>query len=139
MNTTDLVRIQKLVANFGKYSRRDFEKFIKSGRVKVNGQVAELGTKATINDVIELDGKRIKFNTKYDYYVVNKPKGYISSTKDALGKEVVSLIDNHKGRNLFTIGRLDVNTTGLIIVTNDGTLAELVNRPERNKRKEYLA
>jgi 16S rRNA U516 pseudouridylate synthase RsuA-like enzyme len=139
MKTTDKVRLQKLVANFGKYSRREFEKFIKEGRVKVNGKVAELGVKATIDDHVTLDDKKVNFNTKYDYYLVNKPKGYISARYDEKGKEVISLIDNYKNRNLFTIGRLDVNTTGLIIVTNDGELAEKINRPNSNKRKTYLA
>jgi pseudouridine synthase len=139
MKTTDKVRLQKLVANFGKYSRREFEKFISEGRVKVNGKVAKLGDQATINDNITLDGKKINLNTKYDYYLVNKPKGFISSRVDEKGKQVISLIDNYKERNLFTVGRLDVNTTGLIIVTNDGALAEKVNRPNSNKRKEYLA
>ena len=139
MKTTDTVRLQKLVANFGKYSRREFEKFIKEGRVKVNGKVAKLGDQASINDKIELDGKKINLNTKYDYYLVNKPKGYVSSRVDERGKQVISLIDNYKERNLFTIGRLDVNTTGLIIVTNDGALSEKLNRPSSNKKKEYLA
>ncbi len=133
-----LERVQKLISNYGSYSRRQADKLIEEGRVKVNGKVIELGFKATVNDKIEIDGKQIKFNLKHEYYLLNKPKGYICQRKDKLNKEVISLIDNYKNRNLFTIGRLDVNTTGLIIITSDGQLASEVNLPENNIKKTYL-
>lgn len=132
-------RIQKLASNYSKYARRQFESFIKEGRVKVNGQIVELGAKATINDDIQLDGKKIKFTTKQDYYILYKPKGYICERKDKYGKTAISLIPQSENRNLFTVGRLDVNTTGLIIVTNDGSLTDLVLKPQRGKRKVYIA
>ena len=139
MNPTDRTRIQKLVSNYSNYSRREFEGLIKEGKVKINGVKAQLGDHATVQDKIEVDGKVIKFKTKHDYYVVNKPKGYISNRTDERGKPVISLIENYQERNLFTVGRLDVNTTGLIIVTNDGDLSEKVTSPKSGKKKEYLA
>jgi 16S rRNA U516 pseudouridylate synthase RsuA-like enzyme len=132
-------RIQKLVANYSKYSRREFEKFISAGDVTVNGVTATLGTKATLNDSIKLNGKRIKFIVKQDYFVLNKPKGYISERIDKYGRTVISLIPKSESRNLFTVGRLDVNTTGLIIVTNDGDLAQLVTKPSSHIKKVYIA
>lgn len=132
-------RVQKLISNYGSYSRREADSLIAEGRVKVNGKVIELGTKATVNDKIEIDDTPIKFNLKHEYYLLNKPRGYICSRVDKLGKEVISLIDNYKGRNLFTVGRLDVNTTGLIIVTTDGELSNKINHPSNEIRKTYLA
>lgn len=132
-------RVQKLISNYGSYSRREADALIKEGKVKVNGKTIELGTKATVNDRIEIDGTPIKFNLKHEYYLVNKPRGYICARVDKMGKEVISLIDNYKDRNLFTVGRLDVNTTGLIIVTTDGELSNKVNLPTGNIKKTYLA
>lgn len=132
-------RIQKLVSNYSKYSRREFERYMKEGRVKVNGKPSELGVKATINDDIQLDGKTIKFTTKHDYYILNKPSGYICERIDKYGRTAISLIPRSENRNLFTVGRLDVNTTGLVIITNDGALTDLVLSPKREKRKVYIA
>ncbi len=131
-------RIQKLVSNYGNYSRRDLEYLIKQGKVTRNGKIVTLGEKASVDDEIIVNGKRVSFNLKHDYFVVNKPKGYLSETKDKYGKSVISLINNYKERNLFTIGRLDVLTTGLIVVTNDGYLSNYVTSPKNNIRKTYL-
>lgn len=133
------IRVQKLISNYGSYSRREADALIKDGKVKVNGEVIELGTRATVNDKIEIDGNVVKFNLKHEYYLLNKPKGYICSRHDKLGKEVISLIDNYKDRNLFTVGRLDVNTTGLIIITTDGELSNKINLPTSKIPKTYLA
>ena len=131
-------RIQKLVSNYGNYSRRETEALIAKRKVTKNGIVVTLGTKASIADTIKINNKTVKFNLKHDYFLLNKPKGYISSKKDEMGKEVISLIHKETDRNLFTIGRLDVNTTGLIIVTNDGHLSNLVNKPNSSIKKTYL-
>ncbi len=133
------IRVQKLISNYGSYSRREADSLIKDGKVKVNGEVIELGTKATIDDKIEINGEVIRFNLKHEYYLVNKPKGFICARHDKKGKEVISLIDNYKERNLFTVGRLDVNTTGLIIVTTDGELSNKINLPTSRIPKTYLA
>lgn len=134
-----LERVQKLISNYGSLSRRQADRFVEEGKVKVNGKVIQPGAKATVNDKIEVDGKVIKFNLKHEYFILNKPKGYICQREDKFGKEAISLINNYKKRNLFTVGRLDVNTTGLIIVTSDGEFANLVNSPKNKIKKTYLA
>ncbi len=131
-------RIQKLVSNYGNYSRRDLEWLIRQGKVKKNGKLVKLGEKATVADDIVVNGKKVNFNLKHDYFVVNKPKGYLSETKDKFGKSVITLINNYKDRNLFPIGRLDVLTTGLIVVTNDGYLSNYVTSPRNKIKKTYL-
>ncbi|RKX66834.1 MAG: hypothetical protein DRP42_02235 [Tenericutes bacterium] len=131
-------RIQKIISNYGQFSRRQVEDFIVKGLVKVNGETATLGDKATIDDAITVKGNRITFKTRHDYYVLNKPKGYICAREDKMGRTAVSLIDNPQKRNLFTIGRLDVGTTGLIIITSDGELANRINSPSSKIKKTYL-
>ena len=133
-----LERVQKLIANYGPYSRRQVDRLIEEGKVKVNDKTITLGAKATVDDKIQVDGKLIKFDLKHEYYLLNKPKGYICSREDKYGKEALSLINNYKNRNLFTIGRLDVSTTGLIIVTSDGELSNKVMSPKNNIKKTYL-
>ncbi len=131
-------RIQKIISNYGSYSRREVERLIKAKRVTLNGKTVSLGEKASIDDLIKIDGKIVKFKTKHYYYLVNKPKGYIASRIDDMNKRVIDLVPNPSNRNLFTIGRLDVNTTGLIIVTTDGKLSDLVNSPKSKVAKTYL-
>ncbi len=131
-------RVQKLISNYGNFSRRQVDRLIEEKRIKVNGIIISLGTKATINDKIEIDGKMINLSLRHEYYLINKPKGYICQREDEKGKEVISLINNYKNRNLFTVGRLDVQTTGLIIVTTDGELSNLVNSPKYKIPKTYL-
>ncbi len=133
-----LERVQKLISNYGSLSRRQADRLIEEGKVKVNGEIIKPGAKATVDDIIEIDGKRVKFNLKHEYYLLNKPKGYICQREDEKGREVISLINNYKERNLFTIGRLDVQTTGLIIVTTDGELSNIVNSPKFKIPKTYL-
>ena len=134
----NIERVQKLLSNYGNLSRRQADKLIEEGKVKVNGKIISLGTKATVNDRIEVNNKVIKFNLKHEYFLLNKPKGYICSREDKLGKEVISLVVNYKDRNLFTVGRLDVNTTGLIIITTNGDLADRIMKPKHEIRKTYL-
>ncbi len=131
-------RVQKLISNYGSLSRRQADRLVEEGKVKVNGEVIKPGARASVDDVIEIEGKRVKFNLKHEYYLLNKPKGYICQREDERGKEVISLINNYKERNLFTIGRLDVQTTGLIIVTTDGELSNIVNSPKFKIPKTYL-
>lgn len=133
-----LERVQKLIANYGDYSRRQVDRFIEEGKVKVNGKTITLGDKATVDDKVEINGKLVKFNLKHEYYLLNKPKGYICSREDNYGKETISLINNYKDRNLFTVGRLDVSTTGLIIITSDGNLSNRVMSPRSSIKKTYL-
>lgn len=132
-------RLQKVIANSGYTSRRNAEKLISEGRVTVNGEVvSELGTKVSQADLILIDGAEINKNKKKVYYLLNKPRGYISSVKDEKGrKTVVELIDTDL--RIYPVGRLDYNTTGLLLLTNDGDFANHLMHPKNNIKKTYLA
>lgn len=130
-------RIQKILSAGGVCSRREAERWIVAGRLKVNGKVAELGQKAYATDKFLLDDKPLEIKTKKHYYILNKPKGYICSNVDRENRRVVDLINNDT--YLFTVGRLDVNTTGLIIVTNDGEFSRMIESPSSNVTKTYIA
>ena len=132
-------RIQKIIAQSGYCSRRKAEELIKKGLVTVNGSViTEMGYKASFNDYIEVEGNSIMDKQDKVYYLLNKPRGIITSTKDDKGrKTVVDLIDDN--RRIYPVGRLDYDTTGLIIITNDGELANLLMHPKNNIDKVYIA
>ena len=131
-------RLQKIIANSGYCSRRKAEEFILKNKVMVNGKIVnELGYKASSNDDIIIDGCTI---TKQDkvYYLLYKPRGYITSTSDDKKRKVVTdLIDTNK--RIYPIGRLDYDTTGLLILTNDGNLANYLMHPKNKVDKVYLA
>lgn len=131
-------RLQKIIAESGYASRRKAEELIKKGKVIVNGKVVtELGTKASFGDDILVEGKKIEKEEK-EYYVFNKPRGVITSTSDDKGRKVVTDYFNSNKR-LFPVGRLDYDTTGLLIVTNDGELSNLITHPKNEIEKVYVA
>ena len=132
-------RLQKVIANNGYTSRRNAEKLILEGRVLVNGNVVnELGTKVSDSDIITIDGNILSKNEKKVYYLLNKPRGVITSAKDDKGrKTVVDLIETDE--RIYPVGRLDYNTTGLLILTNDGDLANYLMHPKNQIKKTYLA
>lgn len=132
-------RLQKYIANSGYTSRRNAEKLILEGKVTVNGHiVTELGTKVSNFDEVLVEGNHIKKNEQKVYYLLNKPRGVISSASDDKGrKTVVDLIDTNE--RIYPVGRLDYNTTGLIILTNDGELANYLMHPKNEIKKTYLA
>lgn len=132
-------RLQKVIANSGYCSRRKAEELISNGKVYVNGEkVVELGTKVSYSDAIEVNGTMIKLEEDKVYYLLNKPRGIISSASDDLGrKTVVDLINTDK--RIYPIGRLDYDTTGLLILTNDGDLANILMHPKYNVEKKYIA
>lgn len=131
-------RLQKVIANNGYTSRRKAEILIKEGKVKVNNEVVrELGVKVSGNDVIEIEGEVLKQNEKKVYYLLNKPRGVISSVDDKNRKTVVDLIDTTE--RIYPIGRLDFDTTGLLLLTNDGDLANLLMHPKNEVEKKYIA
>ena len=117
-------RIQKIIANSGYCSRRKAEELIKAGKVKLNGEVIrELGTKANYSDQIMVDNHLISEENKV-YYLLNKPRSIITSVSDdKKRKTVVDLINTDK--RIYPVGRLDYDTTGILILTNDGELANL--------------
>ncbi|HOP65459.1 MAG TPA: pseudouridine synthase [Bacilli bacterium] len=130
-------RLQKLIAESGYASRRKAEELITSGKVRVNGiTVTELGTKASYEDVISVNGKKISIEPKV-YFLLNKPRGVISSTSDEEGRKVVTDLINTK-LSVYPVGRLDYDTTGLIILTNDGALANILMHPSNKVEKTYL-
>ena len=131
-------RLQKIIANSGYCSRRKAEEFIQQGKVKVNGKtIWELGTKANSSDQILVDGKIIGQEMKV-YYLLNKPRGIISSVHDDKNrKTVIDLIETDK--RIYPIGRLDYDTTGILLLTNDGELANLIMHPKNKIDKVYVA
>ena len=129
-------RLQKAIAASGYTSRRKAEQLILDKRVKVEGNViSELGFKVNKNDVIHIDGKRINAEKKV-YYVINKPQGVLSSVSDDRGRKVVvDLIDDQK--RIYPVGRLDYDTTGLLMLTNDGDFTNAMIHPKFEINKVY--
>ena len=131
-------RLQKVIANSGYCSRRKAEELIEAGKVKVNGKtIYELGTKVDSNDTIMINNKSLKKEDKV-YYLLNKPRQVITSVSDDKGrKTVVDLIDTKE--RIYPVGRLDYDTTGALILTNDGELANMLMHPSSNINKVYIA
>lgn len=133
-------RLQKVIADAGITSRRKAEDLILAGKVRVNGEVVkELGVKVNGNDAIEVEGVMINLDSKVKkYYLLNKPRGVISSVSDDKHRPtVVQYIDTDE--RIYPVGRLDYDTTGLIILTNDGELANLLTHPSNKIPKTYIA
>lgn len=131
-------RLQKVIAQSGITSRRKAEQLILDGKVKVNGKtIIELGFKVNGNDEIEVNGEKINKEDKV-YYLLNKPRGIITSASDEKGREtVVDLIDEEK--RIYPVGRLDYDTTGILLLTNDGELTNLLLHPKNEIDKVYIA
>ena len=132
-------RLQKVIAASGYTSRRKAEELIKNGKVTVNGKIIkELGTKVNGNDMIVVEGKTLERTQKKVYYLLNKPRGVISSVSDDAGRTTVVDFINTTER-IYPIGRLDYDTTGLILLTNDGELANILMHPSNGVEKTYIA
>jgi len=132
-------RLQKVIANSGFCSRRKAEEYILSGKVYVDGiKVNELGTKVSGSEVIVVDGVTLQKEIKKVYYLLNKPSGYICSLSDEKGRKVVTELIDTKER-IYPVGRLDYDTTGLLILTNDGEFANILMHPSNEVEKVYRA
>ncbi len=133
-------RLSKVLATAGVASRRACEELIFDGRVKVNGEVVRVPqTLVSLDeDKIHVNGKEIKREEKKVYYMLNKPKGYTCSSSRIGSKKIVLDLFEGLPYRLFTVGRLDRDTTGLLIVTNDGQFAQKVIHPSADLAKEYL-
>lgn len=132
-------RLQKVIAQAGIASRRKAEQLILEGRVEVNGQmVTELGTKVTNKDQVRVDGKMLLQEEKC-YYMLNKPKGYVSAVSDDKDRRVVTELLSDVSERIYPIGRLDYNTSGLLLLTNDGEFANLMMHPKHKIPKTYIA
>ncbi len=134
------VRLDRFLADCGKATRSEARNLIKSGRVCVNGFiVTQPETKIDENSLVELDGAAVG-GTKFIYIMMNKPEGVLSATGDRSQRTVIDLLsDEIRGRGLFPVGRLDKDTTGLLILTNDGEFAHRVISPKKHVKKRYLA
>ena len=131
-------RLQKVIANAGVTSRRKAEELILDGKVKVNGKVVtELGVKVDDSDAIVVNGKPLPKVDKKVYYLLNKPSGYICSLSDEKGRKVVTDLIEDKSIRVYPVGRLDYDTTGLLILTNDGDFANMLSHPSNNVEKLY--
>ena len=131
------IRLNKYLSQIGYCSRRNADKLIKEGKVNVNGKIAELGTKVISDDKIVVEGVLIKKGQKDMVYIaLNKPKGIVCTTDESIEKNnIISFINYHK--RIFPIGRLDKNTEGLILLTNDGDIVNKILRSKNNHEKEY--
>ena len=132
-------RLQKIIAMKGYCSRRKAEELIQKGKVRVNGDiVTTMGYKASVNDFIEVEGNPLDEVEDKVYYLLNKPRGIVTTSSDEKGrKTVVDLINTTK--RIYPVGRLDYDTTGLIILTNDGELTNYLIHPKNKIEKVYVA
>ncbi len=138
----EIVRLQKYIAMSGAASRRAAEQMIDEGRVKVNGElVREQGVKVEVgNDQVELDGELLKVTNKKIYIALNKPAGYVTTVKDQFDRPtVMDLVEKEIHTRIFPVGRLDYETEGLLIMTNDGDWANKVSHPRFECSKKYYA
>ena len=136
------MRINKYLAECGLASRRASEQIITAGRVKLNGKiVTDLATDVSEDDFVTVDGKRAQPIHKHIYLMLNKPKGYITSTNDEKGrKTVMDLLDKKfANKRIFPIGRLDYDTEGLLLLTTDGDLCNRISHPRNDISKTYVA
>ena len=136
------MRINKYLAECGFAGRRGCEQIVLAGRVKINGkQVTNLATTVEENDLVTVDGKRAQPIHKHIYLMLNKPKGYITTTSDEKGrKTVLELLGNKfSDKRIFPVGRLDYETEGLLLLTTDGDLCNRITHPRNEITKTYVA
>ena len=133
------MRINKFLATSGVASRRGADELIKDGVVKINGKVCSPGDDVEIgSDTVTVNGRPVNVVKKYDYYIMNKPKGYVCTVKDDKGRKTVMDLLPNNAKRLFPIGRLDYDTEGLLILTNDGDLTFRLTHPKNEVPKTYL-
>ena len=132
------MRINKFLAEQGISSRRGSDQIIAEGRVTINGKPAKAGDDVAADDVVMVDGKILSHKVKYEYYLLNKPKGYVCTVSDEKGrKTVLDLMPENVGR-IYPVGRLDYDSEGLLILTTDGELAQHLTHPSNEVPKTYL-
>ena len=133
------VRLQKFIADSGLMSRRAAEEAIKLGKVSVNGHLAELGMKIDPHkDVVLVDGKRIVYERRdYIYIMMNKPRGYLCSTSDDRGRKCVTDLLTNLDARVYPVGRLDLISEGMLLLTDDGALKNKLTHPSTSLPKVY--
>ncbi|MCM1288456.1 MAG: rRNA pseudouridine synthase [Clostridium sp.] len=134
------LRLDKFLADAGRGTRSEVKRLIKYGRVKIGGKVVRKPEEKvdTDKDSVFVDGQPVCYS-EFEYYMLNKPAGVVSAVTDKKNKTVVQLIDTEKRRDLFPVGRLDKDTEGLVIITNDGKLANELLAPNKHVEKTYYA
>jgi 23S rRNA pseudouridine2605 synthase len=131
-------RLQKIISDYGLASRRAAEKLIEEGRITVNGVKARLGMKADpVKDIIKLDGRPLEDKDKRVYIMLNKPRGYVCTMKDEKGRKTVIELVADCGTRVYPVGRLDVASEGLLLLTNDGELTNALTHPSKGVEKTY--
>ncbi|WP_029151132.1 pseudouridine synthase [Microbacterium indicum] len=140
-NTAEGVRLQKVLANAGVASRRVSEQLIADGRVRVNGQVvSELGSRIDpAVDLVDVDGRAVQLDATKRYVMLNKPTGVVSSMKDDQGRRDLTEFTREWDERIYNVGRLDADTSGLLVLTNDGELANVLAHPRFGVTKVYIA
>ncbi len=133
---SDPIRINKYLSNHGYCSRREADRLVKLGKVFVNDEPAELGTKVTEDDTVRVEGRDRKKPPKKIYILLNKPVGFITTTDRSKNDNVMDLIDLEE--RVYPVGRLDVQSCGLLMFTNDGVLANRLMHPRYEHEKEYV-
>ena len=133
------IRIQKIMSDCGFCSRRKAEELIREGRVKLNGRPVKLGDKAAVRDNISVDGQRIYVPKKKKniYIMLNKPRGYVTTMSDELGRKCVTELLEGVDERVYPVGRLDRNSEGLLLFTNDGAFANSIMHPAKQISKTY--
>lgn len=132
-------RLQKLLSAAGLCSRRQAEEYLRSGRVAVNGAPAGLGDKADPErDQITVDGRVVTFPREKVYLMLNKPRGYVTTLSDERGRPTVASLVSGCGVRVYPVGRLDMNSEGLLLLTSDGAFAQRLSHPSHQTEKEYL-
>ncbi|MFJ7725909.1 23S rRNA pseudouridine(2604) synthase RluF [Neobacillus sp. NPDC097160] len=130
------IRINKFISESGKASRRGADKLISDGRVTINGKVAQIGSQVEPGDLVHIDGSPVNVTANYVYIALNKPVGITSTTERHIKGNIVDFV-NHPLR-IFHIGRLDKDSDGLILLTNDGDIVNEILRAENKHEKEYI-
>lgn len=140
MNKKESVVLQKYFSMCSVMSRRKSEEFISQGRVKINGKIAKLGDRVNFRkDKVTLDGKEIVLSPEEKYYIMlNKPRGFVTTMNDERGRKCVADLVKDVPARVYPVGRLDKDSEGLLIMTNDGDFANMVIHPSKNIRKTYL-
>ncbi|MCI7796214.1 MAG: rRNA pseudouridine synthase [Lachnospiraceae bacterium] len=134
------IRLDKFLADMGKGTRSQIREAVRKGRVLVNGEIVKESDRKVrpMEEQVLFDGEPVSY-VEYEYFMLNKPQGVISATYDPRHKTVVDLIGDKKRKDLFPVGRLDIDTEGLLLITNDGALAHRLLAPKKHVDKTYFA
>ena len=133
-----MIRLDKFLSEMSGWTRSEVKKIVRTGSVTVDGNEGKK-PETKIDEklsIVRVDGRQIKYN-KYEYYMLNKPKGFVSATTDREHKTVVDIISSSEKKDLFPVGRLDIDTEGLLLITNDGELAHRLLAPKNHVEKTY--